>query len=110
MCRSLLNFWYLQYHSGVEKEGNVYKGIVAFMVVRLKQSTPFVVQAIPQARQANPEVTFNGQWLAEKLSVRKVLLVLRNVKEQKKQYAKSFFFFMEVPNMKYSDRMVLKYR
>ena len=38
------------------------------MVVRLKQSTPFVVQAIPQASQANPEVTFNGQWLAEKIS------------------------------------------
>ena len=38
------------------------------MVVRLKQSTPFVVQAIPQASQANPEVTFNGQWLAEKVS------------------------------------------
>ena len=38
------------------------------MVVRLKQSTPFVVQAIPQASQANPEVTFNGQWLVEKIS------------------------------------------
>ena len=39
-----------------------------FIVVWLKQSTPFVVQAIPQASQANPEVTFNGQWLAEKIS------------------------------------------
>ena len=38
------------------------------MVVRLNQSTPFVVQAIPQASQANPEVAFNGQWLAEKIS------------------------------------------
>ena len=38
------------------------------MVVRLKLSTSFVVQAIPQASQANPEVTFNGQWLAEKIS------------------------------------------
>ena len=38
------------------------------MAVRLKQSTPFVVQAIPQPSQANPEVTFNGQWLAEKIS------------------------------------------
>ena len=38
------------------------------MVVQLKHSTPFVVQAIPQASQANPEVTFNGQWLAEKIS------------------------------------------
>ena len=38
------------------------------MVVRLKQFTPFVVQAIPQPSQANPEVTFNGQWLAKKIS------------------------------------------
>ena len=38
----------LQYQSGVDKEGNLNKGIVAFMVVRLKQSTTFVVQAIPQ--------------------------------------------------------------
>ena len=45
---------------GVDEEGNLYKGIVAFMVFRLKQSTPFAVQAIP-------EVTFNGQWLAEKI-------------------------------------------
>ena len=51
----------LQYHSRVDKEGNLYKGIVAFMVVRLKQSTTFVVQAIPQPSQASPEVIFNGQ-------------------------------------------------
>ena len=38
------------------------------MVVRLKQYTLFVVQAIPQAGQANPEVKFNGQWLTEKIS------------------------------------------
>ena len=31
------------------------------MVVGLKQSIPFVVQVIP-------EVTFNGQWLTEKIS------------------------------------------
>ena len=55
-------------YAGVDKEGNLYKGIVAFMVVWLKQSTPFVVQAIPQASQANPEVTFNGQWLVLKIS------------------------------------------
>ena len=58
----------LQYQSGIDKHGNLYKGIVAFMVVRLKQSTPFVVQAIPQPSQANLEVTINGQWLAEKIS------------------------------------------
>ena len=58
----------LQYHSGVDKEENVCKGIVAFIVVWLKQPTTFVVQAIPHASQVNPEVTFNGQWLTEKIS------------------------------------------
>ena len=38
------------------------------MVVWLKQSTTFVVQAIPEPSQANPEVTFNGQWLTKKIS------------------------------------------
>ena len=38
------------------------------MVVPLKQSTPFIVQAIPHPSHANPEVTFNGQWLAENIS------------------------------------------
>ena len=51
-----------QYQSGENvEEGNLYKGIFAFLVVELKQSLPFVVQTIP-------EVTFNGQWLAEKIS------------------------------------------
>ena len=45
-------------HVGVDMEGNLYKGIVAFLVVGLKLSIPFVVQTIP-------EVTFNGQWVAE---------------------------------------------
>ena len=51
-----------QYQSGeyVEK-GNLYEGIFAFMVVALKESIHLVVQTIP-------EVTFNGQWLAEKIS------------------------------------------
>ena len=38
------------------------------MVGRLKQSTPFIVQAIPQPSQANPEATVYGQWLAEEIS------------------------------------------
>ena len=51
-----------EYQSGENaEEGNLYKGIFAFLVVELKQSIPFVVQTIP-------EVTFNGQWLAEKIS------------------------------------------
>ena len=43
------------------EEGNLYNGIFAFLVVELKQSIPLVVQTIP-------EVTFNGQRLAEKIS------------------------------------------
>ena len=51
-----------QYQSGENvEEGNLYKGIFAFLVVELKQSILFVVQTIP-------EVTFNGQWLVEKIS------------------------------------------
>ena len=38
------------------------------MIVRLKHSTPFVVQAIPHPSQANPEVTSNRHWLTEKIS------------------------------------------
>ena len=45
----------------------MYKGIATFVVVRLKQSTPFIFQAIPQTSQANPKVTFNRQWLAENI-------------------------------------------
>ena len=44
---------------GGDEEGHLYKSIVGFMVVGLKQSIPFVVQAIR-------EVTFNGQWLFDK--------------------------------------------
>ena len=51
-----------QYQSGENvEEGNLYKGIFAFLVVELKQSIPFTVQTIP-------EVTFKGQWLAEKIN------------------------------------------
>ena len=31
------------------EEGNLYKGIFAFMVVGLKESVPFVVHTIPEA-------------------------------------------------------------
>ena len=51
-----------QYQSGeYVEERNLYKRIFAFMVVGLQESIPFVVQTIL-------EVTFNGQWLAEKIS------------------------------------------
>ena len=50
----------LQYQSG-EYVGVDEEGIITFMAVRLKQSIPFVVQAIP-------EFIFNGHWLVEKNS------------------------------------------
>ena len=43
------------------EEGYLCEGIFAFMVVGLKESIHLVVQTIP-------EVTFNGQWLTEKIS------------------------------------------
>ena len=43
------------------QEWNLHKGIFLFMAVGLKESIPIVVQTIL-------EVTFNGQWLAEKIS------------------------------------------
>ena len=49
-----------QYQSG-EYVGVDEEGITTFMVVGLKQSVPFVVQAIP-------EVIFNEHWLVEKIS------------------------------------------
>ena len=50
-----------QYQSGeyVEK-GNLYKNVFAFIAVGLKEPIPLVVETIP-------EVTFNGQWLTEKI-------------------------------------------
>ena len=46
---------------GEDENGDLYKGIVAFMVVGLKQSIPYVVQAIP-------EVKISGEWLAERIN------------------------------------------
>ena len=40
-----------QYHSGkysgADYAGNLYKGIVAFMIMGLKELIPYIVQAIP---------------------------------------------------------------
>ena len=52
-------YWQSGKYEGVDEKGDLYKGIVAFMVLGLKQSIPVVAKAIP-------EVTFYGQWLAEK--------------------------------------------
>ena len=46
---------------GADQEGNLYKGIVAFLVLGLKESIPYVVKAVP-------EVTFTGKWLADQIS------------------------------------------
>ena len=68
-CILMIDKMYLQKSSqnqsgeyvGVDEERNLYKRIVAFMVVGIKLSILFVVQAIP-------EVTFNGQWLTERFN------------------------------------------
>ena len=60
MWSSVLNFCYTisvsGEYAGVDKEGILSKGTVVIMVVSLKQSTPFVVQAIPQPKQARSHV------------------------------------------------------
>ena len=53
-----------QYHSGeyvsADDEGNLYKGIVASMIVGLKKSIPYIIKA-------SPEVTINGSWLSTEI-------------------------------------------
>ena len=61
-CILMIDEMYLQksaqYQSGeYVEEGNLYKGIVRFMVVGLKLSIPFVVQFV-----------VHGQWLAKKIN------------------------------------------
>ena len=46
---------------GEDENGEMYKGIVGFMIVGLKESIPYVIQSIP-------EVTFTGKWLCEKIA------------------------------------------
>ena len=45
---------------GADDEGTLYKGVVAFMVVGIKQSIPYVVKA-------TPEVTIKGSWLCDEI-------------------------------------------
>ena len=66
MRRSVVNYWYTTPLSVRSRQRR--KFVQRNCYVRLKQSTQFVVPAIPQPSQVNPEVTFNGQWLAEKIS------------------------------------------
>lgn len=41
-----------EYHSGrltrQDKEGNLYKRVIVFMIVGLKKSIPYVIKAIPE--------------------------------------------------------------
>ena len=48
-------------YSGTSPDGQLYKGIVSFMITGLKKSVPYVVQSLP-------EVTFTGEWLAKKIA------------------------------------------
>ena len=54
-----------QYHKGeyvgADDEGNLNNGIDAFMIVRVEESIPYIVPAIPG-------VKFSGEWLADKIS------------------------------------------
>ena len=45
---------------GVDSEGNLFKGVMTFMMSSLKQSIPFVIKAIP-------EVKIEGLWLSEQI-------------------------------------------
>ena len=53
-----------QYHGGEyigeDKDGNLYKGIVKFMIVGLKKNIPYIVKA-------SPEVSITGSWLSNEL-------------------------------------------
>ena len=68
-CVLVVDEMYLQkathYHSGeyvgADEDDNLYKGIVAFMIVGLKESIPYVGQAIT-------EVTIDGEWLGNKVA------------------------------------------
>ena len=45
---------------GADEEGNLYKGVVVFMIVGMKESIPYVVKALP-------ETTINGAWLSDQI-------------------------------------------
>ena len=61
-CILMVDEMYLErathYHSGecvgADDKGNLYKGIVAFMIAGLKESIPYIVQSIPEVTQIWP--------------------------------------------------------
>ena len=46
---------------GEDENGELYKGVIGFMIAGLKESIPYVIQAIP-------EVTFTGKWLCDRIA------------------------------------------
>ena len=56
--------WSSQFHGGryvgENSDGDLYKGIVVFMIVGLKESIPYVVKTCP-------EVSINGNWLRNEI-------------------------------------------
>ena len=55
----------VQYHSGdfveQDEEGNLFKGIVVFMIVSLKKSVPIVIRSLPETK-------ITGEWLKCKIN------------------------------------------
>ena len=41
---------------GADEDGNLFKGVMAFMIISLKKCIPFVIKAVP-------ETTIEGKWL-----------------------------------------------
>ena len=46
---------------GENEKGELYKGIIGFMIAGMKESIPYMIQTIP-------EVTFTGKWLCDKIA------------------------------------------
>ena len=69
-CVLLVNEMYLkkgaQYHGGSyvgeDEEGNLYKGIVVFMIIGIQKSVPYVVKS-------SPEVHITGSWLKTEIDL-----------------------------------------
>ena len=77
-CVLIIDEMYLQksvqYHSGdfvgQDEEGNLFKGIVVFMIVSLKKSVPIVIRSLPETK-------ITGEWL--KCEINKCILDLAEV-------------------------------
>jgi hypothetical protein len=45
---------------GTDEDGNLFKGVMTFMIVSMKKSIPFVVKAIPETK-------IEGKWLSKEI-------------------------------------------